>query len=189
MARPKARRRSAARPLPGWVWMSFGLALGLIAAGLVYLGTDRGPVVPPAAPEAPVPGSAPRADSPIPPPQVDRAPDEERTEFDFYEMLPSFEVVVPEYESEPRVDRRDETLAEPGRYVLQVGSFKTYADADARAASLALIGIEARVQRVTIDDDVFHRVRIGPIDDLEQLNRIRRQLRDARIEALLMRVP
>ena len=33
--------------------------------------------------------------------------------------------------------------------------------------SLALLGIESHVQRVTIDDDVFHRVRIGPIDDLD----------------------
>ena len=42
---------------------------------------------------------------------------------------------------------------------------------------------------MTIDDDVFHRVRIGPITDLEKLNRIRRQLRDAHIDAMLMKVP
>ena len=41
------------------------------------------------------------------------------------------------------------------------------ADADRLQASLALLGFESHVQRVTIDDDVFHRVRIGPIGDLD----------------------
>ena len=52
-----------------------------------------------------------------------------------------------------------------------------------------MLGIESRIQRVTIDDDVFHRVRIGPISDLGQLNRIRRQLRDAQVDTLLMKIP
>ena len=54
------------------------------------------------------------------------------------------------------------------------------ADADRRQASLALLGIESRIQRVTVDDDVYHRVRIGPISNLDSLNRMRKQLRDAR---------
>jgi len=40
---------------------------------------------------------------------------------------------------------------------------------------------------VNIGRDVFHRVRVGPIDDLDELNRIRGRLRDARIESLLMK--
>jgi cell division protein FtsN len=55
-------------------------------------------------------------------------------------------------------------------------------------ASLALLGVESRIQRVTIDDAVFHRVRIGPITDLDELNRVRSRLREARIEPLLMKV-
>ena len=31
-------------------------------------------------------------------------------------------------------------------------------------------GIESHIQRVSIDDRTYHRVRIGPIDDLEELN-------------------
>jgi cell division protein FtsN len=73
--------------------------------------------------------------------------------------------------------------------VLQAGSFSAASDADKLQANLALLGIESRVQRVTIDDDVYHRVRIGPITDLEKLNRIRRQLHDAHVNAMLMKVP
>ena len=45
------------------------------------------------------------------------------------------------------------------------------------------------MQRVTIEDDVFNRVRIGPISDFDAAKRIQRQLRDAGIDTLLMKVP
>ena len=54
---------------------------------------------------------------------------------------------------------------------------------------LRLLGFESHVQRVTIEDDVFNRVRIGPISDLDAARRIQRQLRDAGIDPLLMKVP
>ncbi len=84
---------------------------------------------------------------------------------------------------------RAKPIEEPGSYVLQAASFNNLEDADRLQASLALLGIESRIQRVTIDDDIYHRVRIGPITDLDALNRIRGQLRNARIDPLLMKVP
>jgi cell division protein FtsN len=45
------------------------------------------------------------------------------------------------------------------------------------------------VQRVTLDDDVFNRVRIGPIGDLDAAKRAQRQLRAAGYDTLLMQVP
>ena len=98
-------------------------------------------------------------------------------------------MVLPEIETPAGPSARAKPVDEPGSYVLQAGSFSTASDADRLQASLALLGIESRVQRVTIDDDVYHRVRIGPITDLEKLNRIRRQLHDAHINAMLMKVP
>jgi cell division protein FtsN len=44
------------------------------------------------------------------------------------------------------------------------------------------------VQRVAVDDDVWHRVRIGPISDLTELNRLRARLRAADLDAMLIRV-
>ena len=84
---------------------------------------------------------------------------------------------------------RSKPVEEPGRYLLQAGSFNAAADADRLQANLALLGIESRVERVRIDDSVFHRVRIGPLSDLEALNRTRKQLRDAGIDPLLMKAP
>ena len=187
-----ARRRSRSRKkgAPGWVWMLFGLGLGLTVAFLVYLDGQQtaGPPVavtvtaPPAA-ETPVPTA--------PEPDAAETGTGEGMQFEFYDLLPRFEVVLPETELEARPDIPDTTepvLEDPGRYVLQAGSFRAEADAEGRRASLALLGIESSIQRVTIDTDEYHRVRIGPTSDLDSLNGIRTRLWDAEIEVLLIKL-
>jgi cell division protein FtsN len=161
--------------------MLFGLGLGLVVALGVYLrGSNPPQPRSRTAVEAPVPADEPAtqtaADEPAPP------------RFDFYDILPQFEVVVPEVETAAGRGVPARTVQEPGRYILQAGSFTSLRDADRLQASLALLGVESRIQRVTIDDAVFHRVRIGPITDLDELNRVRSRLREARIEPLLMKV-
>jgi cell division protein FtsN len=41
---------------------------------------------------------------------------------------------------------------------------------------------------VAVDTDVWHRVRIGPINNLDELNKVRRQLQAAEVDALVIRV-
>jgi cell division protein FtsN len=73
--------------------------------------------------------------------------------------------------------------------VLQAGSYRRQEDADRIQAQLKKQGIDATVQRVAVDDDVWHRVRIGPISDLSELNRLRVRLRAAEFtDALVIRV-
>jgi cell division protein FtsN len=110
--------------------------------------------------------------------------------YDFYDMLPNFEVVVPEKDREVSRERDNApaTIERPGVYVLQAGSYRQQAEADRIRAQLKLQGIDANVQRVAVDDDVWHRVRIGPITDLTELNRLRSRLRAADLDALVIRV-
>jgi len=109
--------------------------------------------------------------------------------YDFYEMLPNFEVVVPEKDKDVKRDLPATAKVErPGVYVLQAGSYRNEADADRVRAQLALQGIDAKVQRVSVDTDVWHRVRIGPITKLDELNRLRKQLQAADVDALVIRV-
>jgi len=109
--------------------------------------------------------------------------------YDFYQMLPNFEVVVPEKDKEVKRDLPAAAKIErPGVYVLQAGSYRKEADADRVRAQLALQGIDAKVQRVAVDADVWHRVRIGPISNLDELNKLRRQLQAADVDALVIRV-
>jgi cell division protein FtsN len=175
--------------------MLFGLTLGLVVAGGVYL-RGASPSKPRAAStETASTGAKPAASADRQsraPSRAARAEDAAKSDeprFDFYETLPKYEVVIPEVETAASPAARAKPIEEPGSYVLQAGSFNAAADAERLKANLALIGIESRVQRVTIDDDVFHRVRIGPITDLNALNRIRKQLRDARIDPMVMKVP
>ena len=109
-------------------------------------------------------------------------------QYDFYEMLPKFEVVVPERYRDVKRDLPAAPIERPGVYVLQAGSYRNVADADRVRAQLALQSIDAKVQRVAVDSDVWHRVRIGPIEDLAELNRLRRQLQAADVDALVIRV-
>ena len=171
--------------------MLVGLGMGLTVAVLVYLDGQQaaGPPVavtvtaPPAA-EAPAPTA--------PAPATAESGDSDSVQFDFYDILPRFEVVLPETESEARPDVPDTAepmLEDPGRYVLQAGSFRAESDAEGRRATLALLGIQSTIQRVTIDTDEYHRVRIGPTNDLDSLNGIRTRLWDAEIEVLLIKLP
>jgi cell division protein FtsN len=109
--------------------------------------------------------------------------------YDFYQMLPNFEVVVPEKDKDVKRDLPAAAKIErPGVYVLQAGSYRNEADADRVRKQLALQGIDARVQRVAVDADVWHRVRIGPVSNLDELNKLRRQLQAADVDALVIRV-
>lgn len=66
----------------------------------------------------------------------------------------------------------------PGdRFCLQAGSFATEADAENLKARLALSGWQASVQTGTLPDKgVRFRVRLGPFDNTDELNRMRTDL-------------
>jgi cell division protein FtsN len=71
---------------------------------------------------------------------------------------------------------------------LQAGSYRNYADADRVRAILALQGVESKISKVTIDADTWHRVRVGPMRDLKNLDETRRKVREAQIDAIVIRV-
>ena len=168
-----------------WVWMLCGFSLGLIVSTIIYMG-DRGGLNLPTTPTSAIPTPSQSRIEPAPEIVTATHP---ATRFDFYEILPKFEVVIPEVESEARIDRATRAVEEPGRYVLQAGSFRESTDAEQMKETLEVLGIQSSIQKVTIDADNFHRVRIGPTSDLDELNEVRRQLWNAQIESLLIKVP
>jgi cell division protein FtsN len=160
-----------------------GLALGLGVAVGVYL-FDRRPAARVAQEAAPMTrDEAPAAAKPAPASQRDA-----ETQFDFYEMLPKFEVVIPEQDGTAPASPGSGPVQKPGAYILQAGSFRNHTDADRVRALIAMQGVESKIQKVTIDRDTWHRVRVGPITNLKQLEDTRSKLRNARIDALVIRV-
>lgn len=192
MAKRRKTQPAQDNDFPGWVWMLFGLTIGLGVALTVYLNSG-----------APAPASVATQQTPAAvlsrtaqPSALDDngesagpadEPDGE-SRFDFYSMLPNFEVVIHEEEADVRRDVAPSAVEAPGLYVLQAGSFSAYEDADRRRAQLALQGIESTIQRVTVEDKTYHRVRIGPTRDLDVLNQQRARLRQANIDVLRIRL-
>jgi cell division protein FtsN len=176
-----ARRRGSG--VARWQDIATGLVAGLVIGAMGWAFTHQGQ-------HAPVALDAPKPESHRPPPpdaQVANAGSGPQ-HYDFYSMLPNFEVVVPEKERDVKRDLPTAKIEKPGAYVLQAGSYRSEADAERVARQLTLQGIGARVQRVALDTDVWFRVRVGPISDLAQLNKVRHQLQSADVDALVIRV-
>ena len=167
---------------------AIGLAAGLCVAGLIYVADHHAPE---AAPEAPHPtphkGSADAGAAAGGGTDAVSAAGGGEGKYDFYQMLPKFEVVVPEKERGTRVAPAAQ-IDRPGIYFLQVGSYRDVDVAERVHAQLGKLGIEATVQRVAVDTDVWHRVRIGPIKDLALLNRLRQQLQASDLDSIVIRV-
>jgi cell division protein FtsN len=180
MAKDYKTRRSRANGFSGWLGLSLGLALGLAIAVGIYVRDHKPETASKALPSKHDKKKA-----------VETEPADEEPpakSYDFYDMLPKFEVVVPEKEKDVRPDVRAAPETRPGTYVLQAGSYKNFSDADRIRAQLALQGIESKVQKVSVDADTWHRIRIGPISNLDELNRMRQKLRKSDIDVLVIRV-
>ena len=187
MTRDYKARRKTGRGFSGWTGLMTGLGVGLAVAGLVYVRDHRtdAPSVHAAKPDK-------KRQRPFEQPDADgREPgagEDSAHSYAFYDMLPKFEVVVPEKDKDVRPDARAVPETRRGTYVLQAGSYKNFADADRVRAKLALQGIESKVQKVSVDSDTWHRIRIGPISNLDELNRLRTILRKSDVDVLVIRV-
>ncbi len=190
-------KRTAGRRQRGWLSFCAGLTLGLSVALFVYLHPELVPTPgPPAA----------RRDAPSSPPQETGAAPASKPRFDFYTILPEREVKVPEWDITPPPEPPREAKSRPdskpppaserpggpeatGAYMIQVGSFQRYQDADRVKARLALAGVSAGVQRVVINgSDVWYRVRVGPFNDLKSLQGARQRLTEGRFNYMLVKV-
>jgi len=191
MARLSARDYKSAQRrslnLNKWREFGYGALAGVVAASMVFVYIGGRAHQPQQSTDAPHPEPRRAQGADADPNGVAAAKPAEK--YDFYEMLPNFEVVVPEKDKEVKRDLPAAAKVErPGVYVLQAGSYRNQADAERVQKQLALQGVQAKVQRVAVDADVWHRVRIGPISNLDEVNKVRKQLQAAEVDALVIRV-
>jgi cell division protein FtsN len=188
MAKRRSRSKSKSGVSPV-MSMLFGLAVGLSVAAAVYMKDRRDDDA--ATSAKPEPASLKSALDENGEAAADEKPAAKKEEprFTFYDLLPNFEVVTQDADEEPAASATaPKAVVEPGVYILQAGSFSTHEDADRRRAELGMQGIESHIQRVKINERNYHRVLIGPIDDLDELNVLRSRLRAAQIDVLRIRV-
>jgi len=186
--RAKKPRRSTARGTAsgrqqkaGLGWFITGLALGFVISYLIYLNTQTPDTVKSKAETATTDARSVRKAP------VKELPQPPKPHYDFYDILPEMEVAVPESTNKDKVTVSPVT--HPGNYILQAGSFQNHQDADRHKANLALLGVEASIQTVTINNkDTWHRVRVGPYSNLDDLNRVRSILRKNNVRSVLLKL-
>ena len=115
-------------------------------------------------------------------PKIAKA-DENKSRFDFYKILPGAEEPLSDRDLK-RSDQRSTGPPSKEIYFLQAGAFQNAADADNMKARLALMGMEASIQTAAIPDKgMLHRVRVGPFGSVDELNKVRTELKENGVQA------
>lgn len=185
----------------GWLYLLIGLGVGLGVAAIVYFDGQRrlqslqGTPAPVVVESDPIESGEPAAVEQAPP----AAETKRKLRFEFYTLLPESEVVIPEEELNPPRPPAPPEASTPSApaetasrssqsYMLQAGSFRHPQEASALKGELALIGIVADVQYVRIKGDPWYRVRIGPFENVREVERIRQRLRDNDVNAIAVKI-
>jgi cell division protein FtsN len=193
-----ARRAARGGTLLG---IFIGLVMGLaLAAGVAYYLGRTGLTAPlPAGSQAKDAARGAKTDA-----TAAATPDKPR--FDFYKILPGGE--EPKTPAERKALEKIERPAEKSvpvvvakipdkepaktadRYWLQAGAFNGESDAENLKARLALAGWEAAIQKVPQPDkSMRYRVRLGPYDNTDELNRIKGELGKSGFDVAVIRNP
>ena len=180
---------------PAWLWILVGMLAG-IGLMLLVLIKDWAPLLrqkdlPQPNPQATAPKET---DAPV-------AEAKPKQNFDFYQVLPEAEVMIPDAELTAKARAEQQARANPAtpandsagattataRYVLQAGSYPDPRAADEAKAKLALSGFSAHIQPVTINGKTWHRVRVGPYASASELEAAKRSLADNGIKAIALK--
>lgn len=176
--------RNKKKPLPGFIWMLGGLSIGLFIAFLIYL--DKQPATEISFGDAVKTElekiKQKKSDTPL---KVETQHKQE-PKFNFYTILPELEVLIPEDEIQPPDSKKIQKVDDNKRYILQVGSFRNRRDAEKRKATVALLGLKANINQVSINSEKWHRVRIGPVNNRRDLNQNLSLLQQNNINAMAM---
>lgn len=187
-AKPSSKKTTAnknksvpANPAPVWLWLLTGLLVGLFVALLLYMQTRVAPST-----QASLVSPSEKVES--------RAENEDGADdsftFDFYKLLPNMEVDIPQDHVLPdgKVPIPLTSTEKKGTYVLQVGSFKNFRDADKLKATLAFQGLVSRIVEVNVKANTWHRVYVGPYTNISELNEARHKLHQNKIDSLVVKL-
>lgn len=191
---PKYMIEPGSRSVPGWLWLFAIVAVGSFVGLLYYLdqyekgqlNTDHGINFKKIISEV---GEGVKK---IDLPDVKLSPKFlDNQNFDFYNLLPKLEVIIPEEDdsatAESATDNKTPVKPKPNIF-LQAGSFKDLRAADRMKANLALLGIRSSIKSVFIKDlGRYHRVRVGPFTSKRKMNRIRGLMHSNDIAAIAIK--
>jgi cell division protein FtsN len=211
----QAYRGNERQSWPAWVWLGIGVLLGLTLSALVLI-KDWAPMLrkknmPQPNPEA----TAPKEPEQAVADEGGRKPAAPKKTYDFYTYLPEMEVVIPDAELSAKAraeqQRQQQAMAQSqangsnaaaaaatsaapatpaegaGRYFLLAGSYGDPKSADEAKAKLALLGVVAKVQSITINGKTFNRVIVGPYPNASETETAKSTLADNGVKAIPMK--
>jgi cell division protein FtsN len=76
---------------------------------------------------------------------------------------------------------------EKATYYLQAGAFRDQADAESARAKLALLGFEANISDKGGDGGPLFRVRVGPFNNADAMNRVKTKLSESGVDVAVVR--
>jgi cell division protein FtsN len=175
--------RAGKPPIAPWLWFSSGAVIGAFCSFLLFLsvGVPQSPVAPsttaPDEKEQAAPAEAAPPAKPV------------EKQYKFYTLLTQSEMIVG---TRPGETDGGDTAApstppnvEPSELLLQAGSFRQQAQAEQRRADIILLGYEARVETVSIDNDgSWYRVLVGPFSGADRLTEARHSLLEQGFDTL-----
>ena len=103
----------------------------------------------------------------------------EEQEYQFWEMFPANEVEVERFKALEKKSPSGEEIWE-----VQAGSFYEYDDANEVRGSLILLGLEARIEVVSIENQNRYRVILGPYNKKGDIADLERLLEENGIESI-----
>ncbi len=204
----RERERSA---WPAWVWLGIGVLLGLAISATVLI-KDWAPMLRKKnLPQPNAEATAPKESDQTVVDEASKKPATPKKSFDFYTVLPEMEVVIPDAElsAKARAEQQKQqqamaqaqnpSSAQPapaattpaadaaGHYVLMAGSYNDAKAADEAKAKLALLGIVAKVQSVSVNGKTWNRVMVGPYANASDTEAAQKTLADAGVKAIPMK--
>lgn len=187
---------------PGWAWLIGGIVIG--AALMALLMTNNWlPLL--RKKDGPQPNAQATAPKESEPPVAEAKP---KKNYDFYQVLPEAEVVIPDAELSAKAQAEQQARAANaagappaptlpagaapspsagGRYILQTASYPDPKGAEEAKARLALVGFSAQVLPVTINGKTWHRVRVGPYASASDVETAKRALSDSGVSAIALK--
>ena len=184
----RKRTRRGRKGTSAWMWLFTGILIGL---GLAWYLFAKG-YIPAMQIEQPLAGDTSSGHRPEPAIADGISPaegEQDKPHYDFFTVLPEMKVDVPDQNLSQKTTQEPVPNTGTDSYLLQVGSFRQVNDAERLKARLALIGIAAKLQTVTVNEATWHRVRIGPVIGARKADDLRNQLADNGIDSLVMKNP
>lgn len=203
----QAYRENERQPWPAWIWLGLGVLLGLGLSALVLI-KDWAPMLRKKnLPQPNAEATAPKESEQAVADEAAKKPTPPKKTFDFYSVLPEMEVVIPDAELSAKAraeqQRQQQAMAQSqaantatpapppaesgGRYVLLAGSYGDAKAADEAKAKLAMLGVVAKVQSITINGKVWNRVMVGPYANASDTESAKKALADNGVKAIPMK--